>query len=219
MLVKEDPWAFRERMAVKAAEQRRFLELGRSARASQVNPKKVKSAAPPKREPMIREPKAPRTPAPPKRKRAPRIASCSACGVAFKRPGEDAPGAKRHIRDGLCRPCISVREGRTARRPRPERCRRCDRPVRPAEARVADWPGTVQYRGNGVCATCADHVNGTTKPKPRRPERCEQCDRPLFSNTPAGLANRKPGEVQYGGKGCCSTCFKKVYYSTNPQEV
>ena len=45
-------------------------------------------------------------------------------------------------------------------------CRCCQKPMRPANTLLAQWPGTVQHVGGGQCYTCrrkANQVESTTQ--------------------------------------------------------
>lgn len=86
--------------------------------------------------------------------------------------------------------------------PRP--CKDCRRPLRPNGAAAADYPGTLQHSGRGLCSTCSE---ARTTPK-----RCKTCDRELRPNgTPPAEA---PGTVAHVSGGRCTNCHREHIYAT-----
>jgi hypothetical protein len=85
--------------------------------------------------------------------------SCVDCGRAMRHTNqrlEDYPGTVKHSGHGRCAMC-SRRHGRDDVRRRdaaPEKCLDCDRPMRTSDQLLADAPGTVLHRGQGLCDTC-----------------------------------------------------------------
>lgn len=86
-------------------------------------------------------------------------------------------------------------------------CRECHHPMRRWYETLADFPGTVQHRGHGLCKSCArggSHQIGRPK---SRPDDCTKCERAMRGCRQV-LADH-PGTVPYGGRGMCRTCLKK----------
>lgn len=200
---------FQFRMDAKSAEQRRFAELERVAAQSQVGAAKRVKVKPIVAKTVV--PKAPRPvrerPAP--KVRRPRHTHCTRCGVQFKRSTEDIPGARRHIRDGLCARCISEEGGQPQRlRRRPDNCVTCTRPLRDQTQHAEEFPGTILYGALGRCITCYNHINGRHGHRQEMPEHCLECERPLWGNDSTKYPKR-PGAVQHAGKGYCGRCRRK----------
>jgi DNA-directed RNA polymerase subunit RPC12/RpoP len=106
---------------------------------------------------------------------------CLACGRQMRpcnRPIADNPGTIAHHSKGVCVSCTKRRQrgiDSTEYKPKiqAENCIDCDRQLRPRRARAADYPGTVEHRGEGRCQTC-----GIRRAKAMRPQAPKPAPKP-----------------------------------------
>jgi hypothetical protein len=152
-----------------------------------------------------------------RRSRPERCASCHRPLRSSKQSAATAPGTVAYGGRGLCVSCrqrIRRRAPRDGPRPatRPSSCVGCGRPMRDAHARVADAPGTVVFKGLGLCATCHERARRRGELPSKRlrdphPTACVCCGRPMRSGHQT--IKDAPGTVRHVGRGLCQSCWDR----------
>lgn len=192
---------WRARQDEKAAKQRYFSGLERTAFEVRVNPKKAKKVRQ-RAEPKPRQ----RVTVSPARRLTPPT-HCITCGRKMRRSHEElTPDTIRYGGLGKCSTCYSKPYAKARVKP-PANCTVCDRPMRYTGQRLEDHPGTVKHVGNGMCGKCTNRAGRTdvvehTKP----PEHCLDCGKKM--RTSSQLLADFPGTVAHRGQGVCDGCTK-----------
>lgn len=92
-----------------------------------------------------------------------------------------------------------------------QRCLGCKKPMRPNHMKKEDAPGTVQLRGQGLCASCYQRYMRSLKKRPIRERRCDGCSR---RTRPRGTTRHDyPNTLAYASGGLCQSCWslKNIY--------
>ena len=80
----------------------------------------------------------------------------------------------------------------------PQYCGGCERPLRPANKKLSEWPGTILHAARGVCATCYKSPNGSYPPPPVDGPR-EDAQANAFRNFANLVADRRRRGIPPGG--------------------
>lgn len=83
----------------------------------------------------------------------------------------------------------------------------CDHMLRPHGTTEADYPGTYQHRGRGLCWACWVDQDPVSPPRHQHrqpmPATCRECGRKLRPKR----SKPKRGYVTFGARGLCTTCY------------
>ena len=127
----------------------------------------------------------------------------------------DCGESKFHKAQGVCAACYERRRRRAAgSKPimrRPDKCIVCEREMY-SSSQTKPKPSAVQYRGNGMCSTCARGGKPKTFREPS-PSECIDCGVPMrpYNRSEAD----HPGTRKHASKGRCTVCYGRHIRGTD----